>query len=169
MNKSRSKGFTLIEIIVVIVVISVITSTILLNTRLNRPEAKLKNYAEAISDTLGILIQEAILEDINYAISVQPGSFVVLEYNGEDWLPSKDRFFQNRSQVTQYEDELEINEQLVAIEKKEKPDPHILVLSDGQMTPFVWDIKDREHDVQIRLTGSVLGKVVMEGPTGSFL
>jgi general secretion pathway protein H len=163
----RHRGFTILEIMVVVAVISIITSTILLNTSFKRPENELKEYAGRLQKTLRLLTQEAILDDKNYALSVIPGGYVILEYNGQEWLPSEDRFLQKLSQTHTFEETVTIDNTEINIEKTDEPQPHILVLSSGEMTPFEWVVEDPETDFQVKLTSNLLGDIVIEGPSTS--
>ena len=163
-QQRTSAGFTILEILVVVAVISVIASTILLNTSFKRPQTELKEHAQILSKTLQLLMQEAILDDRNYALSLAPGLYQVLEYNGEAWLPTAQRFFQTIQQKHDYDDELIIDNAPVVIEKKQQPEPHILILSSGEMSVFQWDISDRENHLHARLTSDMLGNIQLEGP-----
>ena len=164
---ATQRGFTILEILVVVAVISIITSTILLNTNFNRPEETLKQHSKKISKTLKLLMQEAILNDNNYALSLFPGGYIVLEFNGEEWLPSEDKFLLSLKGQYTFSDELIIDSQIIKIEKKDKPDPHILILASGEMTPFEWHISDREHDLNVVIKANLLGDISSEGPAVS--
>ena len=163
----RHRGFTILEIMVVVAVISIITSTILLNTSFKRPENELKEYAGRLQKTLRLLMQEAILDDKNYALSVIPGGYVILEYNGQEWLPSEDKFLQKLSQTHTFEERVVIDNAEISIEKTDKPQPHILVLSSGEMTPFEWVVEDPDTELQVKLNSNLLGDIIMEGPSAS--
>ncbi len=158
------RGFTILEILVVVAVISIIASTILLNTSFSRPENALKKHAVELAKTLQLLMQEAVLEDRNFAISVEPGRYQILEYDGENWTPSEDRFLLGLQRKYPFEDEISIDKAVIKIEKTEKPVPHILILSSGEMTVFEWEIIDRSNQLRVRLQSSLLGKITMEGP-----
>lgn len=162
MNTQR--GFTILEILVVVAVISIITSTILLNTNLSRPDEALKQHTSRVSKTLKLLMQEAILNDENFALSLIPGGYQVLEFSGEEFVPGEDKFLKKLASQYAYSDELIINNQMIKIEKKDKPDPHILILSSGEMTPFEWHIADRENELNTVIKANMLGEIVSEGP-----
>lgn len=166
---AANRGFTILEILVVVAVISIIASTILLNTNFHRPQTELKNHAKSIGKTLQLLMQEAILEDRNYALSILPEAYLVLEFNGEEFLPSSDRFFVALQKKHGYSDELMIDRNLITIRKTDKPEPHILILASGEMTVFEWNILDRENRLKVRLSSSMLGSITIEGPSESFL
>ena len=164
---SGSSGFTILEILVVVAVISIMASTILLNTSFKRPDTELKRHTNLIGKTLQLLLQEAILNDENYAVSLVPGGYLVLQYNGEEWVPSEDKFIKSLQAKYDYSDELVIDNRIVKIEKQEKADPHILLLSSGEMSNFEWSIADRENQLNSKLNGNLLGNITIEGPAES--
>jgi general secretion pathway protein H len=163
------RGFTILEILVVVAVISIAVSTILLNFSINRPDDALKEHTTRVGKTLQMLMQEAILDDRNFAVSLLPQAFLILEYNGETWVQTEDVFLKGLAREHGYDDELVIDNAVVAIEKTTPPKPHILILSSGEMTPFQWDISDAENRLRMRLQSDLLGRIVMQGPTGTFL
>ncbi len=164
-ERGRARGFTILEILVVVAIIAIILSTILLTTRISRPETALQQHARNIGKTLRLLYDEAQLEDANYALWLQPGRFQVIQYDGESWLPLKDRLFKRLAREHPYQDELTVSGQPVPIEVSDKPQPHILILASGETTPFDWRIVDRRNRIWARLQGDGLGKVVTEGPS----
>ena len=164
---ARKRGFTILEMLVVVAVISIVASAILLNTSFNRPEKELKNHANLLGKTLQLLMQEAILEDRNFAISLIPDGYLVLEFDGEEFSPTTDNFLQGLQKKHTYSDELVIDRKIVTIEKKQKPDPHILILASGEMSVFEWNIADRENHLLVKLSSSMLGNITTEGPAKS--
>ncbi|MCP4077389.1 MAG: prepilin-type N-terminal cleavage/methylation domain-containing protein [Gammaproteobacteria bacterium] len=162
-------GFTIMEILVVVAVISIIASTILLNTSFHRPASELKQHAGNLNKTLQLLMQEAILEDRNFALSLLPKGYMVLEYDGQEWAQSSDKFLMKLQKEHDYSDELIIDSNIVKIEQKDKADPHILMLSSGEMSVFEWNIEDRKNNLRVKLTSTMLGSITMEGPVESFL
>ncbi len=166
--KSR-RGFTILEILVVIAVVSIIASTILLNTQFKRPAANLKQHASTIGKTLKLLLQEAIINDRNFALSIEPGGYRVLLYDGENFIPSKEKFYLKLQKEHVFIDELIVDDQVVVIDKKKTPEPHILILSSGEMTVFQWDIEDQENRLKVRINSTFLGDIKIEGPMETFI
>lgn len=170
MKPGRSnRGFTILEILVVVAVISIIASTILLNTNLSRPDNELKKHANTLGKTLQLLMQEAIIGDRNYALSLMPGAYQVLEYDGNEWSLTTDPFFLSLHGEHEFHDELVIDQNIIRIEKSEKPQPHILILASGEMSIFEWNIEDRENNFRVRINSSLLGKITIEGPAETLL
>ncbi len=147
-----------------IAVIGIITSSILLNTRIHRPDVLLKQHATTLAKTMKLLLQEAIMNDQNYALSLGSGGYQVLVFDGESFRPSDERFFASLQKQYDYEDELMVDDRIIAIDNKQTPEPHILFLSSGEMSVIEWNIQDRENQLRVRLNSSLLGKIQIEGP-----
>ena len=90
-------------------------------------------------------------------------------YSGQNWVVTEDAFLKGLERKHEYTDQLLINNQLINLEKSETPRPHILILSSGEMTVFQWDINDENNHLNMRLQSSLLGRIVMEGPSGTLL
>ena len=166
---SSGRGFTIMEILVVVTIISIIASVIVLNTDLNRPESNLKTHSTHVQKILRLLMQEAILEDRNFALSILPDQYLVLEYDGQGWNPSGDKLFKVLKKTSDFQDELLVDKHLVKIEKTDAPEPHILILSSGEMSIFEWQIEDRKNRLKVRLTSTMLGQLTLEGPFESHI
>jgi prepilin-type N-terminal cleavage/methylation domain-containing protein len=145
------RGFTLWELLIVVGIVAITISVVQLAPGLSDDTRELKR-------------EDAVFESRNYAISVHDKGFVVLEFNEGEWLLAPDSFFSkvklNESQTS----ELIIENQLIDISPKTTPEPHILILSSGEMTPFEWRINDETTSSGILLQGNVLGGVLMTGP-----
>lgn len=152
------------EILVVVAVISIMVSTILLNTNFHRPLSELKAHSTNLSKTLQLLMQEAILENRNFAVSVLPQSYVILQYDGAEWVPVVDKLLLSLQKKYTYSDELLIDGNIISIQDTEKPEPQILILASGEMTVFEWNIEDRKNHLQVKLTSTMLGSITIEGP-----
>ena len=88
-----AQGFTLWEILVVVIIVTISVSAILFSTSLTRGSDDLKILGSDLSKTMRLLYQEAIFENKNFAISINHRGFSVLEYDGEDWNESGQSFF----------------------------------------------------------------------------
>ena len=105
-----------------------------------------------------------MFESRNYAVSVQDKGFIVLEYNEGEWAQSSQSFFSKIKLTESQRSELIIENEIIDISIKDPPEPHILILSSGEMTPFEWRISDKLTQSGILLQGNVLGGVLMTGP-----
>jgi len=158
------RGFTLFELLVVVAIVGITVSMLQLSTGLGDNDRDLKRLGKDLGKLFHLLNQEAVFENRNYAISVQEEGFLVLEFNGEGWDPSAQSFFK-KIKLNKSQRSLLLIEDLVVNTKTTKnPQPHILILSSGEMTPFEWRISDQDTRSEIVLQGNILGSVLMTGP-----
>lgn len=160
----RQRGFTLFELLIVVAIITITISVVQLAPGLNDETRDLKRVGKDLGKLFHLLNQEAVFESRNYAISVQDKGFIVLEFNGEKWLPASDSFFRKIRMTESQRSVLLIEDQIIDISEKATPEPHILILSSGEMTPFEWRIDDKASRSGIVLQGNLLGGVLMTGP-----
>jgi type II secretion system protein H len=158
------RGFTLWELLIVVAIVALTVSMVQLSVGLSDETRDLKRIGKDLGKLFHLLNQEAVFESRNYAISVQDTGFTVLEYKDGDWEPAADKFFTRIKMTESQSSQLIIENQVIDIAPKTKSDPHILILSSGEMTPFEWRISDELTQSGILLQGNVLGGVLMTGP-----
>ena len=164
LKNNHQQGFTLIEIIVVVAIMAIVVTMMVLSTNFSHNEQALEKLGKNISKNIQLLYQEAIFENRNFAISLNPESLQVLFYNGEEWILSEDKFFKTLEFQQGIHSDLRVQNEAVKPVKPDKLEPHILILSSGEMTPFTWLIENENNQTEITLDGSLLGKVTMTGP-----
>ncbi len=158
------RGFTLFELLVVVAIVTITIAVVQLAPGLSDENRELKRTGAELGKLFRLLNQEAVFESRNYAISVQDEGFVVLEHNEGKWALVPDSFFMRIKLTGSQRSQLIIEDQVVDTSEKEIPEPHILILSSGEMTPFEWRISDEILQTGIVLQGDVLGGVLMSGP-----
>ncbi len=160
----RQGGFTLWELLMVVAIVAITVSMVQLAPGLSDETRELKRTGKELGKLFRLLNQEAVFESRNYAIMVQENDFVVLEYAEGKWQPSPQTFFKKVRMSENQRSELVIENQVIDISRKDEPEPHILILSSGEMTPFEWRIRDDLTNSGILLQGNLLGGVLMTGP-----
>ena len=130
------RGFTLWELLIVVAIVAVTISMLQFSTSLGDSARDLKRVGTDLGKLFHLLNQEAVFENRNYAISVQEGGFIVLEYMEGNWVPVEDTFYTRIKMTGSQSSELIIEDQVIDTSKKTIPQPHILILSSGEMTPF---------------------------------
>jgi len=161
---TRAQGFTLWEILVVVIIVTISVSAILFSTSITHGSDDLKILGKDLSKTMRLLYQEAIFESKNYAISLNHQGFSVLEYDGQDWAESGQSFFRKVKLNESQKSQLLIEELVVKPVDQGKPVPHILILSSGEMTPFEWQILDSDANTSITIFGDILGNILATDP-----
>ena len=158
------RGFTLWELLIVVAIVAITLSMMQFSMGLGDENRDLKRVGKDLGKLFHLLNQEAVFESRNFAISVQDKGFMVLEFNGGDWSVVEDSFFTRIKMAESQRSELIIGDLVVDISAKTEPQPHILILSSGEMTPFEWRIQDEYSQLGIVLQGNMLGGVLMTGP-----
>jgi general secretion pathway protein H len=159
-----ARGFTLFEILVVVIIVSITVSAVLLSTNLGSDSQNLKVLGKDLSKLIRLLYQEAIFENRNYAISLHHQGFKVLEYNGEDWVVADQSFFRKVKLSESQSSDLIVENYVVKSVDQDDLIPHILILSSGEMSPFEWSIDDSDARASITIQGDLLGNILMTGP-----
>ena len=160
----RQEGFTLWELLIVIAIIAISFTVIQIAPSLGDENRELRRVGKDLGKMFRLLNQEAIFENRNYAISVRDDGFVVLEYADGAWSEAPDAFLQRIRLADSHRSKLIIEDLVVDTSNKKKNEPHILILSSGEMTPFEWHIDDTITHSGILLEGNMLGSVLMTGP-----
>ena len=161
---ASTKGFTLFEVVVVVIIVTISVSAILFSTSFISGSSDLKLLGNDLSKTMRLLYQEAIFENKNFAISVNHQGFKVLEYDGQDWAESEQSFFRKVKLNESQQSKLIIENLVVESVEQSNPVPHILILSSGEMTPFEWQIRDSDTKTSITIFGDFLGNILASDP-----
>jgi general secretion pathway protein H len=144
MYKKRDKGFSLLELLVVIVIISILFTFTTLAIRGTSPEELIQTEAERLDRLLQLALEEAILKGQEYGLEFKPDSYRFLLYFENTWQPlDNDELLRERQLPQNMEFELEIEQIEVLVEKdsadadkkEDKPDPQVFILSSGEITP----------------------------------
>ena len=145
MYKKRDKGFSLLELLVVIVIIAILFTFTTLAIRGTSPEELIQTEAQRLDRLLQLALEEAILKGQEYGLEFKPNSYRFLLYFENTWQPlDNDDLLRERQLPENMEFELEIEQIEVLVEDdssdtdkkdEEKPDPQVFLLSSGEITP----------------------------------
>ncbi|WXL24432.1 type II secretion system minor pseudopilin GspH [Ectopseudomonas mendocina] len=175
-RRTKNRGFTLIELLVVLVILGVLISLTAFSSGIAGPGRKLQGEAERLAGLIGVLAEEAVLDDQEYGLLLTPNTYQVLRYEPfkREWLPlpGKPYALPDWAELTM---ELEgaalaLPEQEKKTAKPGKPVPQLLLLSSGEMSPFRLRVAERRPDglrMQLVSDGFQLPKAELEQTTGA--
>lgn len=172
--KPRHGGFTLLEILAVIVIIGITVSFASLSLSSRAVDERLSSEADRLLALLKLAADEAVVqgEEIGMLLASDGYAFYHLEDN--KWVayaegPLRERNLPQGTRLFLASDESETI-QLPAPKaedrntdpKKKSAEPQILMLSSGELTPFVLELRADHLPVYYRAEGKITGQIDME-------
>jgi len=165
----RQSGFTLLELLVVVVIIAILFTYTTLAIRSNSPEDLIKEEAHRLERLTQLALEESILRGEEYGIEVYLDGYRFLHFTEDQWQPlTQDRILHQRELPLDMKLEMHLEETEIVIsletepmsdnevkldqadekqDDKKKSDlkPHIYLLSSGEITP--------EFDIRFYILG----------------
>lgn len=186
MKTSRSnKGFTLIEMMVVLVIIGIIVSSIVLSIRTDDLSEHMEIEMNRMRALLMLAREEAILQDHDMALAIKEDGYSFQRYDVKEqkWLPMDDgQVFRARKLLPGTELILVIADLPV----KEKPDrpglsrnksdedekqkeeeenvQRVVIFPSGDIFPFELILRKQDESVQFKLVANEDGEIELELP-----
>lgn len=157
----RAHGFTLLEILVVVLVVGIVFSLAIVAFRDDIDE-RLKTEAQRLAALLTLAGQEAVLQAREVAVVFTPQGYRFQLLDEGKWVDSTDRMFRPRQLAEDMTLLIEIEGYAVkaAPDAEEEP-PRIYLLSSGEMTPFELSLKHKHSTATYQLRGDISGELLL--------
>jgi general secretion pathway protein H len=170
----RNKGFTLVEILVVIVIIAIMVSLAVLSIGVTGRDSQLDEESRRIAGLVDLLHDRALLEGRDFGLRIEPTAyeFVVYEPRRDRWLPlEQDQEFRHRNLPKGISFQLELDSQVVVIKPIERtlssdappPPPQVAIAASGEGTPFRLTLLRDGTAAKASVDGDALGKITQVG------
>lgn len=165
----RARGFSLVEILVVVLIIALMTGVAVLSLSLSSAHP-VRDRAEQFAQLLRVASEEASMQGENLALGfwTRGWRFYVLR-GGMAWQPlNGDELLRPVTLPEDYALTLSLQGQQVQLEREDKTKPQVFLLASGEMEPFELLISAKGHASE-RVTGNAIGevkvqRVVEDGP-----
>ena len=161
---AQSRGFTLLEVLVVVIIIGVVISFAVLS--INGDDKTLDEEARRLQALINLTGQEAVLQGKELALQFDEDGYEFLAFDGEQWQAiADDEILRPRSLPDYIAVDYEPEGQKLTLGDKddEATPPRIYFLSSGEMTPFRLTLRRRGELDGYVLTGSARGKIKISG------
>jgi general secretion pathway protein H len=169
----RSKGFTLIEILVVLVIMAVVISLAVLSINTTGKDTQLDEESRRIQGLVDILHERALLEGRDFGLRIEPTGYGFLVYSPDKdlWLPLTDEHeFRHRSLPKGVTFQLELDSVAVVLKPVEQglsssdapPPPQVAIAASGEGTPFRLTLLRDATQARAAVNGDAFGKTTQE-------
>ena len=163
----RASGFTLLEVLVVIVIIGIITSMAMVSVNVLGGDDEMDEEARRLMAVLGQVREDAMLEGRDVGLRVDARSYDFARYDArlEQWdLVGDDPLLRERALPDGVEFELWLEGRSVRLADRAEPtdrsplQPQVVVMASGDLIPFELRLRRAGTDEVRALTGSADGK-----------
>lgn len=185
----QQAGFTLIEMMVVLVLIGIIVGSVVLSINTDKLEEHMEIEMNRLRALIMLAREEAILQDHDMALTIKEGSYSFQRYDikEEQWFAMDDgQVFRERRLPPGTEMVLVI-EDLASDDKKNQPGlsrnkdedeqddkkkdedaniQRVVIFPSGEIFPFELILRKEDQSMQFKLVANQDGEVIVEIPDG---
>lgn len=164
----RSRGFTLIEILVVLVIIAIVISFAVLSINVTGRDSQLDDESRRIEGLLGLLHERALLEGRDFGMRIEPTAyeFLVYEARRDRWFAmDQEHEFRHRDLPKGVHFQLQLDSRTVVLKPidshltSDQPTPQLAVAASGEGTPFRLILLREATQNKATVSGDALGKL----------
>jgi len=155
--KTSQKGFTLIEIMVVIVIVAVLMGAVTLSFP-PAGDKLLKESTERFSALISLAQDESILQSAEISLEIDDKGYGFYKNENNSWTALSEAPFQKRQLPGGMTSKLLLDGISTNLEDRETDSPQIVFLSSGEMTPFTYQLffeKKSSSTIEVGPTGEI--------------
>jgi general secretion pathway protein H len=161
-------GFTLLELLVVVAIIGLLVGAVTLSWGTLGNDREIEEEANRLRGVVDLLHEEALMQSRDYGLMFTETGyrFYVFDYGELEWvLPPGDRLLEPHTLRPQLSLTLSLDGRDVPLvpdfdsQDLENPEPQIMLLSSGEVTPFTIEMARRGLDGHFELTAELDGTV----------
>lgn len=154
-RSKKSHGFTLIEILIVIVIITVTVNFAILSFGDFGTKTKITHAAENFADLVLLIKKEAILTDQTMAIKINQDSYEILRLNNNTWQTLKNSIYKKTY--------LPSGSVMFLVKKKHKTKlNYIIINATGRVSPFTLSLGKNKDKILLTIIGDSFGNIKIE-------
>jgi len=158
----HARGFTLIEMMVVVVILAVMAATVALSLAGAGGERQLERDAQRLRALVSYACERAELTGRPIGLSLLASGFVFSEHLRTEWKPLADGELRPRKWTTGTIAHLSRDGVAVAVGTSAPDEPQLACFSSGELTPFRLDVALVDHADGWRLEGTPDGALTLD-------
>ena len=173
----KFRGFTLIEILVVVVIVAIIVGTVVLSTDLVGDDRELEKERDRLASLIEVVQDEALMQGREFGLELMQSSYRFVEFDPLSFQWNEvlgDDLLRLRHLPEGMELDLYVEDKLIVLatdpaqfedpddEKKAASDdyePHIFVFSSGESTPYEIRLRRDFTDRELVMRGDIFGEI----------
>lgn len=159
-----SRGFTLLEIMVVVVIIGIVLTFVTLTAGGDSRAEQMQREAERLLVLLELAQEEAVMRSEQLALRIGETDYEFMILEDGQWASlTDDRPLRPRKLPAGIELRLELQDNPPpGLTAENEEQPQIFLLSSGEMTPFVLTLAAAETEQRFHIKASLLGRLELE-------
>jgi general secretion pathway protein H len=161
-------GFSLLELLIVVVIIALLVRAVTLSWDVLGKDRDIEQETSRLRSVIDLLHEEALMQSRDYGVMFTETGyrFYVFDYRELKWIePPDDRLLVTHMLESQLSMNLVLDGRVVPLERDfqsqnvETPEPQVMVLSSGEVTPFTLEMMRADIDGRFELTAELDGKL----------
>jgi len=152
------RGFTLLELLVVLVIIGIILNFAVLSIGGDGPEQKAGEELRRLAALMNLASEQAVLQSREFGVIIEHEGYTFATLEENEWQGIQDdAMFRHRTLPDYFQIDLLIEGLPAALvsSKDEEPKPQLLLLSSGERTAFSLTLSADDADPLFRLVGEM--------------
>ena len=154
-----SSGFTLLEVMVVIVLVGIVLSAVTLSVGGQR-EQQLQTEIRRIQQVMKLAHEEAMLNQSELAIQFRPHDYQFQLFTNNTWQAIDEPNYLRQHLLDDGFD-LKLLQDGIAVSLTEDEAGRVLLSSSGEMTPFELILSLADSELRYQLSGTPMGELII--------
>lgn len=152
----KSRGYTLIEILIVIVIISIVASVATLTIHFNRNK-QIEAFANQLTDLISLAENDAMLRDTVFGVAITPKAVQFFEWDEKNhaWQASTEKVFRDKNLLDEMQVALTIHQDTIPLDGK----PHLIISPSGDLPAFTLALGNKNQAPLYEVIGEENGRV----------
>lgn len=161
MAKQNEHGFTLIEVMIVVVIIAILMGAVSMSIPRDIND-QLKEHASRFQALVSMSQDEAILQSRELALGFSDSGYTFYKLENSSWVANDDKLFKPRQLPSNLLSQLYLEGISVSLEEQSEVRPQVFILSSGEMTPFIYELQYPGQDKRIKINVNAIGGIEQE-------